>query len=221
MRISGIFSKTKTTNLIGRLISTSALWVILGTSAYGAATEYTCTCGEGYKDWNVIYNGHSTCRNASDTNCIVSETTDSFVYRSSYEEEETGCTVCGCDESQYPVITEWESVPNRTGVVRKPHYTFSGGYLEKSCFVSQYSYDFACDRGFYMTYYDFDTSSGTSIGCAACPSIMDEYGSQVRGTSTEGNLDPITSCYLTPASLGTFYDIDGTYVLTGNCYYKE
>lgn len=206
---------------IGRLISTSALWVILGTSAYGAATEYTCTCGEGYKDWNVIYNSHSKCVSSTDTNCIVSETTDSFVYRSSYEEDETGCTVCGCDESRYPVITEWERVPNRTGVVRKPHYTFSGGYLEKFCFVSQYSYDFACARRYYMTYYDFDTSSGTSIGCAECPSMIDELGTEFLGTSTEGNLDPITSCYLTPASFGTFYDIDGTYVLTGNCYYKE
>ena len=205
---------------IGRLISTSALWVILGTSAYGAATEYTCTCGEDYKDWNVIYNSHPTCRNASDTNCIVSETTNSFVYRSSYEEEETGCTVCGCDESRYPVITEWESDPYRTGVVRKPHYVFSGGHLDKYCIVSQYADDVACARGFYMTYYDYDTG-GTDISCAACPSMMDEYGSLVRGTSTEGNLDPITSCYLTPEILGTFYDIDGTYVLTGNCYYKE
>lgn len=207
---------------IGRLISTSALWVILGTSAYGAAFEYTCNCGEDYKDWNVVYNNSRKCRNASDTACIASETTNSFVYRSSYEHDETGCTVCGCNESYYPFnALEWESAPNRTGVVRKPHYDFIGGYLEKSCTVIHYSYDFACARGFYMTYYDFDSSGGTSIGCARCPSIMDEYGSEAIGTSTEGNLDPITSCYLTPASLGTFYDIDGTYVLTGNCYYKE
>ena len=206
---------------IGRLISTSALWVILGTSAYGAAFEYTCTCGEGYKDWNVVYISFPKCVSSIATDCIVSETTDSFVYRSSYEQDETGCAVCGCTDAHYPFnALEWESDPNRTGVVRKPHYVFSGGYLAKYCTVSQYADDVACASRFYMTYYDYDIG-GTDISCARCPSIIDEYGSEVRGTSTEGNLDPITSCYLTPASLGTFYDIDGTYVLTGNCYYKK
>lgn len=206
---------------IGRLISTSALWVILGTSAYGAATEYTCTCGEGYKDWNVVYNQYPKCVSSTDTDCIVSETTDSFVYRSSYEEDETGCTVCGCTDAYYPFnALEWERDPYRTGVVRKPHYVFGGGYLDKYCIVSQYADDVACARRYYMTYYDYDTG-GTDISCARCPAMYDELGSEFLGTSTEGNLDPITSCYLAPAEFGTFYDIGGTYVLTGNCYYKE
>ncbi|HIS71095.1 MAG TPA: hypothetical protein IAD02_03890 [Candidatus Enterousia intestinigallinarum] len=188
----------------------------MSNAAPNEPTEYTCNCGSDYKEWNVLYNNLDMCTSSSDTSCIVSATEDTFVYRASYEAEETGCSVCMC-EYNFPIY-DWEADPYLDGVVRKKHFVFTGGYLEKYCTVSQIGDDRACASGWYVTYYE-PSIGGTDIGCKECPSFIDLWGSQYRTTSSEANLDDITGCYMEPGT--GIYDETGIYDLTQKCYYSE
>ena len=198
-------------NLNGRL-GVAVMLTLICNVVYGAATEYTCNCGDDYKEWNYLYQGSSKCKNSSQTNCIVSETSDTFVYRSSYHETgETACSVCGC--FSYP--QNWE--PYQTGSIKKQGRAFSAGgatdYGSTTCTLGYIYHDYACAAGWYDL-----KKQGSYITCEHCPWFYDYYGSALPGMTKEPNNDGMESCYLEPTDW--IYDETGTYSLTQKCYYS-
>lgn len=77
-----------------------------------------------------------------------------------------------------------------------------------------------CAKGYYGGT-SYTIGQGTSYTCARCPRSRDSStsGSTVYGTTFSTGADSITECYL--ISGGEYEDDSGSYVLTGNCYYKS
>lgn len=114
------------------------------------------------------------------------------------------CTPQGYCLTSCPYETRWNEIPG--GFERRER---RGG-----CKCDEWESDSAyrCAIG----YYGVADSWGTT-GCMRCPSIENIAGEMVYGTSTPGDNENITDCFLNG---GTFNDSTGQYDITGKCEYE-
>ena len=230
MQISGIFSKTKTPILIGRLC---AAMLLVATPAHADILSW------GHGDFSIttlMANVGDTCslNGKQVIICKCEQQAGAQIYQQcptsgtgGFKDEgcrfedtasdgtfalcagtggQSYCGICGCKDG---VVGAWQTYnSNRVRRVIKntKEDTFTCLYTE--------TYDYGCASGYYTT-----SSTGTSsMTCSRCPGLTLSTGTSRAGNSNIGNLS-ITGCYQPTGT--TFKDSVGLYQFTSSCNYTK
>ena len=219
MQISGIFTKTKTTKLIGRLgvaklgifFMFSTICTGIGTPAaayvagdlcatnygYDMATYYECDCPVSDRpEWIV-----GPCTSTDPIWC-----NDGEYGICAGDGGEAACGTCGCSDT----YGEWSS-PDTNGVVRRTVTRYSNAARYYSCDATTETQTSCGD-----TYY------GNGTKCTRCPSYILAIGTTIRnmsGKSIIGDNTSITDCYM-PAGISS-RDNTGYFSYEQNCPYSK
>lgn len=193
-----------------KVLLVTVLTVGCPVASYATLVTFTCNCGPVGKEY-AKESLSGTCRTSSQTNCIVSETTDGFVIR--MDSGDTGgfaaCDICDCPATSE---TQWTS----SGVTAyRTVYTVYN--------ASTYTCDFhsdvetGCASGYYFVTEDLTGNKPVPV-CERCPGLYDDWV-DCYGESETGNRTGIGGCYITDCANMT--DETGTFTIGPNdkCYY--